>query len=87
MDVAVGEPTIASGAPATDADTAPFMNVTCTDDAAVGVPAPITTTAAVALATVQDAAAAPEPGDAPTRALHAKPGMKLVPVTVMVLPT
>ena len=46
----------------------------------------MTTTAAVALATVQDAAAAPELGVAPTRALHAKPGMKLVPITVMVLP-
>ncbi len=57
-----------------------------TDDAAAGVPAPMTTAAAVALATVQDAAAVPEPGVASTRALHAKPGMKLVPVTVMVLP-
>ncbi len=86
MDVAVGEPTIASGAPATEAETPPFANVTSIDEAPVGVPAPMMTTAAVALATVQDAAAVPELGVAPTRALHAKPGMKLVPVTVMVLP-
>ena len=70
----------------TDAVTAPFIKFISKDDAAAGVPAPITTTAAVALATVQDPAAVPEPGVAPTRALHAKPGMKLAPVTVMVLP-
>ncbi len=86
MDVAVGEVTIASAAPATDAATLPFMNDTCTNDATASVPGPMTTTAAVALTTVQDAAAVPEPGVGPTRALHAKPGMKLVPVTVMVLP-
>lgn len=78
--------TISSGAPATEVETAPLINDISTDDAAAGVSGPMTTTAAVALATVQDAAAVPEPGVAPTRALHAKPGMKLVPVTVMVLP-
>ena len=63
------------------------MNVNSTDDAAAGVPVPMTTTAVLALATVHDAAAVPELGDAPTLAVQAKPGMKLVPVTVTLLPT
>ena len=78
---------IMSGVPATVADTAEFVNVSCTDDAATGVFAPITTTTVVALAYVHDAAAMPEPAVAPTLAVHAKPEMKLAPVRVMVLPT
>ena len=65
----------------------PLVNVTSTDDAAAGVPTPITTTTVVAEGTVHDAAAVPELGAAPTLAVHAKPGMKLAPDTVMVLPT
>ena len=76
-----------SGVPATVADTVELLNVTSTDDAAMGVFAPITTTTVVALAYVHDAAAVPEPAVAPTLAVHAKPEMKLAPVTVMVLPT
>ena len=87
MDVAVGAATTVSGVPATVADTAEFVNVSCTDDAAMGVFAPITTTTVVALAYVHDVAAVPPLGTAPTLALHAKPEMKLLPVTVMVLPT
>ena len=71
--------------PETAAVTAPFVNVTSTDDAAMGVPAAITTTTVVAVAYVQDVAGVPELGVAPTLALQAKPEMKLVPVTVMVL--
>ncbi len=78
---------IMSGVPATVADTAELVNVTSTDDAAMGVFVAITTTTAVALAYVQDVAGVPEPAVAPTLAVHAKPEMKLVPVTVMVLPT
>ena len=76
-----------SDVPLTVATLAPFVNVTSTDDAAMLVPAPITTTTVVALAHVQDVAGVPALGVAPTLALQAKPEMKLVPVTVMVLPT
>ena len=86
MDVAVGAATTVSGVPATVADTAELVNVNSTDDAAMGVFAAITTVTVVALAYVQDAAAVPEPAVAPTLAEHAKPEMKLLPVTVMVLP-
>ena len=85
--MAVGAATIVSGVPETAADTAGFVNVTSTDDAAMAVPAAITTTTVVALADVQDVAGVPELGVAPTLALQAKPEMKLAPVTVMVLPT
>ena len=85
--MAVGAATKVSVVPATVADTAEFVNVTSTDDAAMGVFAPITTVTAVAFAHVHDAAAVPELGVAPTLAVHAKPGMKFEPVTVMVLPT
>ncbi len=78
---------IVSGDPATVAETGGFVNVTSTDDAAMAVPAAITTTTVLALAYVQDAAGVPALGVAPTLALQAKPEMKLVPVTVMVLPT
>ena len=76
--------------PDTAAETPEFVNVTCTDDtvpgsAAEGVPDPITTTTVVALAYAHDVAPVPELGVAPTLAVHAKPEMKLVPVTVMVL--
>ncbi len=64
-----------------------FEKATSTDDAPAGVPAPITTTTLDTLETTQDVAAVPELGVAPTLAVHANPGMKLVPVTVMVLPT
>ena len=87
MDMAVGAATMVSGVFATVADTAELVNVSSTDDAATGVFAAITTVTVVALAYVQDAAAVPEPAVAPTLAVHAKPEMKLVPVTVMVLPT
>ena len=76
-----------SDVPLTVATLAPFVNVTSTDDAAMLVPAAITTTTVVALAYVQDVAGVPALGVAPTLALQAKPEMKLVPVTVMVLPT
>ncbi len=77
---------IMSDVPARVADTAPFVKVNSTDDAAMLVPAAITTTTVVTLAHVQDAAGVPALGVAPTLALQAKPEMKLVPVTVMVLP-
>ena len=87
MEAAVGAPTTVSVVPPTVAATPEFVNVTSTDDAAMLVPAPITTTTVVALAYVQDVAGVPALGVAPTLALQAKPEMKLVPVTVMVLPT
>ncbi len=41
----------------------------------------------VAFMTVQEVAAVPEMGSAPTLAVHALPKKKLVPITVMVLLT
>jgi hypothetical protein len=79
--------------PNTAAETPEFVNVTCTDDAvpgraAEGVPDPITTTTSVPLEHEHDAAAVLVVGTLlPTTAVHAKPEMKFVPVTVMVLPT
>ena len=77
--------------PATSATLAPFVNVNRTDDArpayaALGVEDATTTTAVVSLVTLHDGASVPVLGVAPTFALHAKPRMKLAPVTVMVLP-
>ena len=87
MEAAVGAATMVSGVPETAAVTAELINVTSTDDAAMDVPAAVTTTTVVALAHVQDVAGVPALGVAPTLALHANPEMKLAPVTVMVLPT
>ena len=87
MEVAVGAATMASGVFATAAVTAELVKVSSTDDAAMGVLGPMTTTTVVALAYVHDVAAVPPLATAPTLALHAKPEMKLAPVTVMVLPT
>jgi hypothetical protein len=93
VDLAMGEASASavmdriSVFPGTVATTAPFVKVNSTDDAAMGVFSPITTTAAVTFATVQDVAAVPELGVAPTLAVHLKPGMKLVPITVILLPT
>jgi len=70
--------------PATEALTPEFVNVTSTDDAAAGVPAPSTTTTVDALAYVH-VAEVPLLGVAPTFAVHTNPSMKLVPVTVTVL--
>ena len=78
--------------PDTAADTPEFVNVTCTDDAVPGralegVPDPITTTTCVPLEHEHDAAAVLVVGTLlPTRAVHAKPEIKLAPVTVIVLP-
>ena len=86
IPVAVGAATTVSVVPATVATLAPLVNVTSTDDAVAGVPAPITTTTVVALAYSHDAAGVLVVGTLlPTTAVHAKPEMKLVPVTVMVL--
>ena len=86
MEVAVGAATMVSGVPATVADTAELKNVNSTDDAAMGVFEPMTTTTVVADAYVHDVAAVPPLATAPTLAVHASL-MKLAPVTVMVLPT
>jgi len=78
--------------PDTAAETPEFVNVTCTDDAVPGralegVPDPITTTTCVPLEHEHDAAAVLVVGTLlPTRAVHAKPEIKLAPVTVIVLP-
>jgi len=87
MEVAVGAATMVSGVFATAAVTAELVKVSSTDDAAMGVFAPMTTTTVLADAYVHDVAAVPPLATAPTLALHAKPEMKLLPVTVMVLPT
>ena len=87
MDPAVGDSSIVRVVPETVATAAPLVKVTSTDDAPAGVPAPITTTVLAAVETTQDVAAVPELGVAPTLAVQTNPGMKLVPVTVMVLPT
>ena len=87
MEVAVGEATMASGVNATVAVRTGLVKVSSTDDAAMGVFEPMTTTTVVADAYVHDVAAVPPLATAPTLALHAKPEMKLLPVTVMVLPT
>ena len=73
---------MSSVVPGTVAVTAPFVKFNSTDDAPMSVFAPMTTTAVVAFMTVQEVAAVPEMGSAPTLAVHAKPEMKLVPVTV-----
>jgi hypothetical protein len=86
MEVAAGAATMVSGVPETAAVTAEFVNVTSTDDAAMLVPAAITTTTVVALAYVQDVAGVPELGVTPTLAAQGSFG-KFDPVTVMVLPT
>ena len=91
MDAPVGAATIINVVPGTVKTFAPFANVNSTDDAvpgraAEGVLDPITTTTSVPLEHEQDAAAVLVKGKLlPTRAVHAKPEMKLVPVTVMVL--
>ena len=87
MEVAVGAANMVSGVFATVADTAELVKVSSTDDAAMGVFEPMTTTTMVADAYVHDVAAVPPLATAPTLALQAKPEMKLLPVTVMVLPT
>ena len=87
MEAAVGAPTTVSVVPPTVAATPEFVNFTSTDDAATGVVAPITTTTVVALPYAHDVASVPELGVAPTLAVHTNPEMKLVPVTVMVLPS
>ena len=73
--------------PGTVAVTAHFVKFNSTDDTPMSVLAPTTTTAVVAFAMVQDVAAVPEMGSAPTLAVHAMPKKKLVPITVMVLLT
>ncbi len=87
MDVALGVATTASVVPGTAVTLSPFVNINCTDEALIGVLVPMTTTAVVAFATMQDVAKAPVLGFAPTLALHKNPGMKLLPITVMVPPT
>ncbi len=78
--------TMVSVVPATVAVLAPFVKVSSTDDATVGVPGPITTVTSVALTEVHDVAELPVVGVGPTLAVHTKPEIKFVPVTVMVLP-
>ena len=78
---------ISSMVPGTVAVTAHFVKFNSTDDAPMIGFAPMTTTAVVVFMTVQDVAAVPEMGSAPTLAVHAKPKKKLVPITVMVLLT
>ena len=86
MEAAVGAATMVSGVFATVAVTAELVKVSSTDDAAMGVFAPMTTTTVVADAYVHDVAAVPPLATAPTLALHGSL-MKFDPVTVMVLPT
>ncbi len=91
MEAAVGFATMDNGVIGTVATLAPFVKSNCTDDgtpgyAPLGVFDAITTAAVVALTNVHDVATVPSLGVAPTLAPHKKPGMKLVPVTVMVLP-
>jgi hypothetical protein len=85
MEVAAGSSLTVSVVPETVATLLPFVNVTCTDDAAASVAAPITTVTEVALMYVH-VASVPELGVAPTFAVH-KLLMKFEPVTVIVLPT
>ena len=80
----MGSAVTVSGVPATASTVAP--KVSCTDDATVGVPAPITTITSMALTRVHDVAAVPVEGVAPTLAVQTPAG-KFAPVTVMVLPT
>ena len=74
MEAAVGAATTVSVVPATVATLAPLVNVTSTDDAAAGVPAPITITTCVSLEHEHDAAAVLVAGTLlPTLAVHANP--------------
>ena len=87
----MGFATMANVVPPTAATLAPLVTVNCTEDRrpgwpALGVEDAMTTSAVVALANEQDVALVPLLAIWPTKALHAKPTMKLVPVTVMVLP-
>ena len=91
METTIGFATMANVVPPTAATLAPLVTVNCTEDRrpgwpALGVEGAMTTSAVVALANAQDVALVPLLAIWPTKALHAKPTMKLVPVTVMVLP-
>ena len=63
-----------------------LLNVTSTPALPIPVPAPITITTLVADEMLQEDAAAPDDGVEPTFALHVCDGMKLLPITVIVLP-
>jgi hypothetical protein len=84
MEVAVGSAETVRGVPFTVA-TSSFSNVSCTEDAPVGVPAPMTTVTVVALTYVHDVAAVPFAGAEPTFAMQSRPLMNPEPVTVIVL--
>jgi hypothetical protein len=86
MEASVGSAVTVSVVPETATTLAPPFKLSSTDDATVGVVAPITTTTSVALTYVHDVAATPVAGTAPTLAVQA-PARKFAPVTVMVLPT
>ena len=84
INVAVGSSMTFSGVPLRAATLAPFVNVSCTDEAAGGVPDAITMVTVVALTQTSVVAGVPELGVAPILAV--KPSMKFVPITEMVLP-
>ena len=70
MEVAVGAFTMVSVVPETAAVTAPFVNVSSTDEAATGVPDAITMVTVVALTQASVVAGVPELGVAPTLAVN-----------------
>jgi hypothetical protein len=63
-----------------------LLNVTSTPALPIAVPAPITTTTSVADEMLHVEAAVPDDGVDPTFALHVMDVMKLLPITVIVLP-
>ena len=64
-----------------------LKNAISTREVVASVPAAITAMAEVEPTILQLLAKVKEVGEAATLAVHAKPGMKLAPDTVMVLPT
>ena len=90
-DVAFGDATTRSVVPATAMVEPKLAKVTSTEEAVPGkseaaVPGPITTTICVLDVTLHIEAGAPVLAAGPTFAVHAKPGMKLFPEIVKVLP-
>ena len=87
VSLIVGDPKIVNAVPgdSTLAEVG-LLNVTSTPALPTAVPVPITTTTSVADEMLHEEAAAPEDGVGPTFTVHVCKVMKLLPITVIVLP-
>jgi len=79
-------PTLSTLVPVVKLTLAGLLIVTSVPDAPVPVPEAITTTICAEEAILHDVASVPDEDVLPIFALHVKPAMKFMPVTVMVLP-